>query len=85
MCGTDVQVSDAAGAAACALRQVEQREPGCSCTVHRVRRPWRLREATMRCMSMHAISGEACAIVGLVRGEGWVSHAVNVEDQDRSC
>jgi hypothetical protein len=57
----------------------------CSCTVHRVRRPWRLREATMRCMSMHAISGEACAIVGLVRGEGWVSHAVNVEDQDRSC
>jgi len=57
----------------------------CSCTVYRVRRPWRLREATMRCMSMHAISGEACAIVGLVRGEGWVSHAVNVEDQDRSC
>ena len=57
----------------------------CSCTVYRVRRPWRPREATMRCMSMHAISGEACAIVGLVRGEGWVSHAVNVEDQDRSC
>ena len=61
MCGTDVQVSDAAGAAACALRQVEQREP--EMLLYCLPRE----ETVATARGNHAVHVDACHIWGGVR------------------